>query len=126
MGSTGRRNVMILGILTGLVLFGIGVRFLVVPSGAAKFFGIAPDAPVPALHYVVALRDLWLGGLAIAFAALREWRALALWLAMAVAVCFADAWIAATSSGRVVSVAFHIGSGLFCAALAIASWRAKD
>jgi hypothetical protein len=121
-----RRTVMILGALTGLVLVVIGVRFLIVPSAAAKFFGIAPDAPTPALHYVIALRDLWLGGLAIAFALLREWRALALWLAMAVLVCFSDAVIAWTSSSRVLSVAFHIGSGIFCAVLAWLAWRCRQ
>jgi len=121
-----RRTVMIFGALTGLVLVIIGIRFLIVPSAAAKFFGIAPNAPTPALHYVIALRDLWLGGLAIAFALLREWRALALWLGFAVLVCFADAVIAWTSSGRVVSVAFHIGSGLFCAVLAWLAWRCRQ
>lgn len=123
MAARGQRVVMILGTLTGLVLFAIGVRFLVLPEAAARFFGIDPAAPVPALHHVIAVRDLWLGGLAVAFAMLREWRALGLWLAMAVVVCFADAWIAASSSGRVLSVVFHIGSGVFCAVLASASFR---
>ncbi|MFZ4805734.1 MAG: DUF4267 domain-containing protein [Hyphomicrobiaceae bacterium] len=124
MGGRERRVVAILGLLTGAALIVIGVRFFLVPASATKFFGIDPKAMVPALHYVIALRDIWLGALAIAFVALGEWRALALWLGCAVAVCFADAWIAATSSGRWVSVAFHIASGIFCAALARASWRA--
>ena len=124
MGGKQRRAVRIFGILTGLTLTVIGVRFALVPTSAAKFFGIDPNAPISALYHVIALRDIWLGVLAIAFAALAEWRALALWLSFAVVVCFADAWIAAASSGKPLSVAFHVGSGVFCAVLAGLSWRA--
>jgi len=124
MGGRERRVVSILGLLPGAALILIGIRFFLVPSSATKFFGIDPNAMVPGLHYVIAMRDIWLGALAIGFVVLGEWRALALWLGCAVAVCFADAWIAAASSGRWFSIAFHITSGIFCAALARASWRA--
>lgn len=112
-----------LTIATGVVLSLIGVRFLLQPEPAATFFGIDRRDPGFAPHAAIALRDLWLGVLVIAFAVLRDWRAVALWLALATLVCFGDAGIAATSSGRWVSVAFHSGSGLFCAALAALAWR---
>lgn len=124
MGGRGKRIVLVLGVLTGVVLAGIGVRFLVMPGAAAKFFGIDPAAPLPALHQAIGVRDLWLGGLAVALAAWRDWRALALWLALGSAVCFADAAIVAQSSGRWVSLVFHSASGVFCAGLAAAAWRA--
>jgi len=59
----------------------------------------------------------------VAFSALREWRALALWFALATVVCFADAAIAATSTGRLPQVAFHVGCGFASFALAIVCWR---
>ncbi len=112
-----------LAIATGVVLSLIGVRFLITPEAAATFFGIDRRNPEFAPHAAIALRDLWLGLLVVVFAILRDWRAVALWLGLATLVCFGDAMIAATSSGRWVSVAFHSASGLFCAALAAAAWR---
>ena len=112
-----------LAIATGVVLSVIGVRFLITPEAAATFFGIDRRYPGFAPHAAIALRDLWLGLLVVAFAVLRDWRAVALWLGLATLVCFGDAIIAATSSGRWVSVAFHSGSGLFCAVLAATAWR---
>ncbi|MCL4767255.1 MAG: DUF4267 domain-containing protein [Hyphomicrobiaceae bacterium] len=112
-----------LAIATGVVLSLIGIRFLLQPEPAATFFGIDRRDPGFAPHAAIALRDLWLGLLVVAFAMLRDWCAVALWLGMATLVCFGDALIAATSSGRWVSVAFHSGSGLFCGALASMAWR---
>ena len=112
-----------LAIATGVVLSLIGIRFLLQPEPAANFFGIDRHDPGFAPHAAIALRDLWLGLLVIAFALLKDWRAVALWLGLATLVCFGDAIIAATSSGRWVSVAFHSGSGLFCAGLAALAWR---
>ena len=112
-----------LAVATGVVLSLIGVRFLLQPEPAATFFGIDRRNPGLAPHAAIALRDLWLGLLIIAFAALKDWRAVALWLGLATLVCFGDAAIAATSSGRWVSVAFHSGSGLFCGVLAAFAWR---
>lgn len=108
----------VLAIVTGFVLAMIGVRFAIDPQNAANFFGIHRVTPGFAPHYAIALRDLWLGGLAIAFAWTRQWQALSLWFGLAALVCFGDATIAANSSGRWVSIAFHTVSGLFCAAMA--------
>lgn len=111
------------GIVVGVVLAGIGVRFLVDPDAAAHFFGIGQLAYRTAFHHVVAVRDLWLGLLAIALAVLKEWRALALWLGLGTLVCFADAGIATVASARWPSVAFHLGSGIFLAIFTVAAWR---
>jgi hypothetical protein len=109
----------ILGIclVGGALLTVIGVRYLVVPESAAFTFGVADHAVRYELHYIIGLRNVWLGLLAIAFAILREWRALALWFAFGSIVCFADAAIAATSSGRPPQVAFHIAAGIICVVL---------
>lgn len=118
-----RRAVYWLAIATGVVLSLIGVRFLLTPEVAATFFGIDRRNPGFAPHAAIALRDLWLGLLLIAFSLLRDWRAVAFWFGLGTLVCFGDAVIAATSGGRWVSVAFHSGSGLFCGTLATAAWR---
>jgi Domain of unknown function (DUF4267) len=113
-----------LAIVVGAILALIGVRFLLDPGPAARFFGIGGAATyATAFHHVIALRDLWLGLLAIALGLFREWRALALWFALAVGVCFGDAVIAATSGARGLSIAFHCASGVFCAGVAITLWR---
>lgn len=120
------RHLVWLGVFAGLLLTLIGVRFMLVPRTAANNFGLAKDATGFELHYVVALRDVWLGLLAVAFAALREWRALALWLALGALVCFADAVVVANATGKPLAIAFHAGSGVFCALLALAvarRWR---
>lgn len=114
-----------LALATGVVLALIGVRFLLQPEAAATFFGIDRRAPGFAPHYAIALRDLWLGALLIVFAALEDWRAVALWLGFGALVCFGDALLATLSSGRWVSIAFHAGSGVFCAGLAAAAWSAR-
>jgi hypothetical protein len=112
-----------LALATGAVLILIGLRFLLQPEQAATFFGIDRRMPGYALHAAVALRDLWLGFLLVAFVVLKERRALALWLGLATLVCFSDALIAAGSSGRWLPVGFHAASGVFCAVLAAAAWR---
>lgn len=114
-----------IAIAGGLLLFVIGIRFLVVPDGAARTFGLARDITGYELHYVIGLRDLWLGALAVALAWLKEWKALALWFAFAALVCFSDATIATQSSGRTAAVAFHVICGLFSVALAAVFWRAR-
>lgn len=117
------RHLVWLGVFAGLLLALIGVRFMLVPRTAANNFGLAKDVTGLELHYVVGLRDVWLGLLAVAFAALREWRALALWLALGALVCFADALVVATATGKPLAIAFHAGSGVFCALLALAVAR---
>ncbi len=115
------RWVMALAIAAGLAMLVIGVRFLTVPHQAARFFGLSNPPGRFDLHHVVALRDLWLALMLIGLAALREWRALALCLGLGAIVCFADSAIVAWSSGSGGAIAFHVASGIYCAALAYAS-----
>ncbi len=110
----------------GLLLTVIGIRFLLAPEQAARTFGLAKGVVVDELAYVIGLRDIWLGLLAIALAQLREWRSLALWFGFGVAVCWSDAVIAAASSGRTGPVLFHVVCGFACAALAVGLWRLAD
>lgn len=117
---TKHRHLVWLSVGAGLLLTVIGIRFLIVPRTAALNFGLAKDSVGQALHHMVGLRDIWLGGLALVLVWLREWRALMWWFVLAVPVCLADAAIAGQSSGKPLAVAFHIASGLICAALALA------
>ena len=117
------RWVMGLGIAAGIVLLVIGIRFLVVPNQAARLFGLANPLRPFDLHHVVALRDLWLALMLIGLAALREWRALAMCLALGAGVCVGDAMIVLASSARPEAVGFHLVSGVYCGVLAWAAWR---
>ncbi len=107
----------------GVVLALIGVRFLLWPEAASRFFGIGARPAGAELQYVVALRDLWLGGLAIGLAMLRAWQGLALWLGLGALVCFGDAGIVAAAAGPALAIAFHMVSGVVCAGLAWGAWR---
>jgi len=120
-----RQDVLILvvGLLGGLLLTVIGIRYFVVPESAARTFGVPGRPAGYELYYIIGLRNVWLGLLAVAFSALREWRALSLWFALGTIVCFADAAIAVSSIGRVPQVAFHIACGCACVVLAIVCWR---
>lgn len=112
-----------LSVATGLALLVIGVRFITAPRHAAQFFGIGtPSGPFD-LHYVIGVRDLWLALAILALGWMREWRALAVMLGLGAIVCFADSAIAASSSGRTLSIMFHAASGVFCAGVALACWR---
>lgn len=117
------RRVVALAVIGGALLTVIGIRYFLVPEGAARTFGVPGRPAGYELHYIIGLRNVWLGLLAAAFALLREWRALALWFALGTIVCFADAYIAATSTGRLPQVAFHVGCGLACIGLAAGCWR---
>lgn len=121
--ATRHGRIAALALFAGALLLLIGIRFLVVPESAGKTFGLTPAMTGSEMHYVIGLRDVWLGALAVAFALLAEWRALALWLLFAVLVCWGDAAIIATSGGPPIAVAFHVGSGVFCLALGFAAWR---
>jgi hypothetical protein len=122
--SVAERWTLALCLIGGLLLTVIGVRYFLVPQSAARSFGV-PGRPAGfELYYIIGLRNVWLGLLAVTFAALREWRALALWFAAAVVVCFADGLIAATSTGGIPQVAFHFGCGIASAILATLCWRA--
>jgi hypothetical protein len=112
-----------LAIATGVVLLAIGVRFLLVPVDAADFFGIEQPQSPHHLHYVIGVRDLWLGLILIGLGWWREWRALTLTVGLAALVCFADAAIVARATGWAEAIAFHCASGVFCAGLAWACWQ---
>ena len=118
--------ILTLAVLGGALLSVIGIRYLLVPESAARSFGV-PARPVGyELYYIIGLRNLWLGALAMGLAVLRQWRGLALWFALAVMVCFADALIAATATGKPPQVAFHLVCGVVCAVLAGVCWRARN
>ena len=103
----------------GALLTIIGIRYFIVPESAAYTFGLAEPPTGYEMHYIIALRNVWLGLLAIAFVLFRQWYALALWFGLGVFVCFADAAIAASSRGGTAQVAFHVSSGVLCAGLAV-------
>lgn len=109
-----KRHLVWLGIFAGMVLTVIGIRFIAVPQAAAFTFGLGHEIVGDELHHVVAMRDLWLGLMAVALAALCEWRALGLWFVMGAAVCVADAAIVASTAGPWWALTFHLASGLFC------------
>lgn len=113
-------NICLLG---GALLTFIGIRYFLVPRAAALTFGVPGRPSGFELHYIVGLRNVWLGLLAVVLALMREWRALALWFAGAVVVCFADGYIAARSLGGVPEVGFHFVCGIASAVLALMCWR---
>ena len=119
------RQRLILGICVagGALLAVIGVRYLLVPESAARTFGVPARPAGFELYYIIGLRNLWLGLLAVGLALLRQWQALALWFAMGAVVCFADAAIAATSTGRLPQVAFHVACGIACIVLGLVLQR---
>jgi hypothetical protein len=120
----GERTLLVISVLGGALLTFIGVRYLLVPEAAARAFGI-PKRPLGhELYSIIGIRNVWLGLLAIGFALLRQWRALALWFASGALVCFADATIATRALGELPQVAFHAGCGLICLVLAPVTWRA--
>lgn len=96
---------------------------MVQPEAAAGFFGIDGTDPRSPLHWVVGIRDIWLGALLAIAVRFDDWRAVTWWLVLAVGVCFADAVIAGLASGRPVSIAFHTLSGIGAAILAELSRR---
>ena len=118
-----RRWVVALSLIGGVLLAVIGIRYLLMPESAARTFGVPGRPDGHELYYIIGLRNVWLGLLAVAFAALREWRALSLWFALGAIVCFADASIAAISTGWLPQVAFHFGCGLAFIGLAAGCWR---
>jgi Domain of unknown function (DUF4267) len=116
------RWVLTLGLVGGALLTAIGIRYFITPEGAARTFGVTARPAGYEFHYIIGLRNVWLGLLAVALAALREWRVLALWFGLGAFVCFADAAIAASATGRLPQIAFHVGCGFACVGLAAGSW----
>lgn len=113
----------VLAVFAGVLLAVIGVRFLLDPVQAQRTFGLGKGEVGRALHSAVGLRDLWLALLALAFAWLKNWQGLALWFSIGALVCFGDAAIVAGAGARWPYIAFHVGSGVVCAGLAIVAWR---
>ena len=118
-----QRLILALCLVGGVLLTVIGIRFFITPESAARTFGVPGRPEGYELYTIIGLRNVWLGLLAVAFAAMREWRALALWFALGAIVCFADGSIAASSTGRVPQVAFHFACGVACVGLAAGCWR---
>jgi hypothetical protein len=110
-------------LLGGVLLAVIGVRYLLLPEQAALTFGVPRRPTGHELYYIIGLRNLWLGLLAIGLALMRQWKGLVLWFGMGALVCFADAAIAAGSAGRWPHIAFHVGCGIACVALALMAAR---
>ena len=118
-GMSKRSTVLLIAAGLGGVLLGvIGLRYLIVPESAARTFGVPGRPTGHEFHFIIGLRNLWLGALAFGLAALRQWHGLALWFATGTAVCFADALIAAKATGKPPQVAFHLVCGLLFALLA--------
>jgi hypothetical protein len=117
------RWILAICLLGGALLTLIGVRYFLTPEGAARTFGVATKPGGYEFHYIIGLRNVWLGLLVIAFAVLRDWRALTLWFALGAIVCFADAAIAASSTARLPQIAFHAGCGAGCILLAAFAGR---
>lgn len=122
-GQRTARVLSLVGILAGALLGLIGIRYLSVPESAARTFGLPGRPAGHELYYIVGLRNLWLGALAIGLAALRQWYGLALWFALGVAVCLADALIAANATGKLPQIGFHLVCAAICALLAGLCWR---
>ena len=108
------RWVLAVCLLAGALLTLIGIRYLLIPRAAAITFGVPGRPAGYELHYIIGLRNVWLGLLAIGFALLRQWLALTLWFGMGTLVCLADAVIVGVSTGKPAQLAFHIGSGIVC------------
>jgi hypothetical protein len=117
------RRILAFAGLAGLALTIIGVRFFLWPEAASRFFGFIGKPNGFQLHAVVGLRDVWLGGLAIAMVWMAEWRLLTVWLALGALVCFGDAGIVFAARGKPLGILFHLGSGVFMIALAMLAWR---
>jgi Domain of unknown function (DUF4267) len=123
----GDRRIIGLAAFAGLLLTIIGLRFFFTPGSAAETFGLLARPNGFQLHTMVGLRDVWLGLLAIVFAWLGEWRALALWFALGALVCFGDAGIVVAARNKPLPLTlpalFHLVSGVFCGVLAALCWR---
>ena len=117
------RVLAVLGAGAGFVLLVIGVRFLAWPQAATWAFGLGGRPTPVALDALIGLRDVWLALLAVAFAILRERRALALWLLLGAGVCVGDALVVGWHGGPWPALAFHAASGVFCAVVGWRCWR---
>jgi Domain of unknown function (DUF4267) len=112
--------------LTGTLLGVIGIRYLLSPESAAGSFGLPGQPAGHELHYIIGLRNLWLGALAVGLAALRQWHGLAVWFSIGGFVCFADARLVANATGTLPQIAFHLGCGVVFWFLAAVCWRSGN
>jgi hypothetical protein len=119
MGGVRRRMVLWAGAVAGAVLGLIGLRFLLQPEAAQRFFGIGRLAVSHELHAVIGVRDLWLGALAIVGAWLGDVRGLGLWFLLGTGVCLADAGIVARAGGALFPIGLHLGAGVLMAACGV-------
>ena len=113
----------LIGYGAGAVLCIIGLRFLLMPEAALRFFGITRSFDGFAVHAIVGLRDLWLGAIVIATAWRGDIRGLGIWFALGACVCSADGAIVAGDGGPALSIGFHVGCGILCVILAGISWH---
>lgn len=104
------RRLMGIAALKGDVLAVIGLRFLIAPEAASRFFAPARALPgsssITSVHCAIS----GLGALAVA---------LAVWFALGALVCLGDAAIVVTATAKPLAIAFHLASGALCAALAV-------
>ncbi len=120
-----RRDQRILALagLAALAVTLVGLRFLIWPDEAARFFGLIGRPNGFQLHAVVALRDLWLGLLALGLVWMGQWRALTLWLVLGALVSFGNAGIVFGANGKLAGIALHFAAGLFLTTLAALAYR---
>ena len=67
--STERKQRLILAfcLIGGVLLTVIGIRYLLTPESAARTFGVPGRPEGYELYYIIGLRNVWLGLLAVAF-----------------------------------------------------------
>ena len=115
LGYSKQERVVAFGVLAGVVLTIIGIRFLIWPQSGAYTFGLKLDGANFALHYVIGLRDVWLGVLVIFSALTRSFGPLSQWFLIGAVVCLFDAAIVVAFGGIAAAIVFHLLSGVFCA-----------
>jgi len=120
-GFERRERVMAFGLLAGAILTIIGIRFLIWPDDATFTFGLEAGEKNLGLLYVIGLRDVWLGVLAIIFALWRAITPLSWWFLLGAVVCFSDALVVNAFSGPLAAIVFHVLSGFFCSAVGLAA-----
>ena len=110
----------LLAIAAGLVLIGLGITSVVAPSAAAKLFGIlVADAAGRSYVTVAGIRDLAAGVLVVAFALLRDRRAVGASVAVGTLIPVGDGWVALMHSPTPWQcVPIHWGGAIACVVFA--------
>ena len=106
-----------LAVAAGLALVALGVASVVNPSTAARLFGVATG---DATYVTVAgVRDLAAGGLVVAFALIRDRRAVGVTVLVGTVIPFGDGCVALRHAPSPLPfVAMHWGSAVVCLAFA--------